>query len=46
MRNARCQTVPELQQPVTWRAREWLLVKSEQTSGGSAYAPVGRWSLE
>jgi 2'-5' RNA ligase len=50
MRNARCPALsafaPELPQPITWRAREWLLVKSEQTSGGSAYAPVGRWSLE
>jgi RNA 2',3'-cyclic 3'-phosphodiesterase len=46
MRNARCRAVPELPEPITWQARDWLLVKSEQTSGGSAYAPVGRWSLE
>ena len=46
MRNAHCRTVPELPHPIIWRAKEWLLVKSEQTSGGSAYAPVGRWSLE
>jgi 2'-5' RNA ligase len=46
MRNALCRTLPELPQPIAWRATEWLLVKSEQTSGGSAYAPVGRWSLE
>lgn len=50
MRNARCPAspvfAPELPAPITWRAREWLLVKSEQTSGGSAYAPLGRWSLK
>lgn len=46
MRNAFCRNLPELSAPIAWRAREWLLVKSEQTSGGSVYAPVGRWSLE
>ena len=46
MRNALCRSLPELPEPITWRAREWLLVKSQQTSGGSAYAPVGRWSLD
>jgi 2'-5' RNA ligase len=46
MRNALCRNLPELSAPIAWQAREWLLVKSEQTSGGSVYAPVGRWSLE
>jgi RNA 2',3'-cyclic 3'-phosphodiesterase len=46
MRNALCRSLPKLPEPITWWAREWLLVKSQQTSGGSAYAPVGRWSLE
>ena len=41
-----CRHLPELSAPIAWQAREWLLVKSEQTSGGSVYAPVGRWSLE
>jgi 2'-5' RNA ligase len=46
MRNASCQTLPELAEPIAWRVREWMLVKSEQTSGGSNYVPVGRWSLD
>lgn len=45
MRNASCQTLPELAEPIAWQVREWMLVKSEQTSGGSNYVPVGRWSL-
>ena len=46
MRNASCQTLPELAEPIAWQVREWMLVKSEQTSGGSNYVPVGRWSLD
>ncbi len=46
MRNAFCQPLPELPEPMAWRVREWTLVKSEQTSNGSVYTPVGRWSLE
>lgn len=46
MRDAVCRTMPALRRTLTWRVREWQLVKSEQTSGGSAYTPVGRWSLE
>jgi 2'-5' RNA ligase len=46
MRNAACRTLPELAKPIAWRVREWMLVKSEQTSGGSNYVPVGRWSLD
>jgi 2'-5' RNA ligase len=46
MRNASCQTLPELAEPIAWRVREWMLVKSEQTSGGSNYVPFGRWSLD
>ena len=45
MRNALCRNLPELSAPIAWQAREWLLVKSEQTSG-HLYAPVGRWSLK
>lgn len=45
MRNASCQSAPELLEPVAWRVREWRLIKSEQTSGGSVYTPIGRWSL-
>jgi 2'-5' RNA ligase len=46
MRNASCRTLPELAEPIIWRVQEWMLVKSEQTSGGSNYVPVGRWSLD
>jgi len=46
MRNAFCPALPELVEPVAWRVREWTLVKSEQTSNGSVYTPIGRWSLE
>ena len=49
MRNASCQTLPELAKPITspiaWRVREWVLIRSEQTSDGSVYVPIGRWSL-
>ena len=46
MRNASCKTLPELAEPMVWRAREWVLVKSDRTSDGSVYTPIGRWSLE
>ena len=45
MRKASCQTLPELAESIAWRAREWMLVKSEQTSDGSVYSPIGRWPL-
>lgn len=45
MRKASCQTLPKLAEPIVWRAREWMLVKSEQTSDGSVYSPIGRWPL-
>ncbi len=45
MRHASCSALPELPERITWQAREWMLIKSEQTSGGSVYTPVGRWSL-
>lgn len=46
MRNAFCPALPKLPEPIAWRAREWVLIKSEQTGNGSVYAPIGRWSLE
>ena len=46
MRNAACKTLPELAEPIIWRVREWVLIKSDQTSDGSVYTPIGRWSLE
>lgn len=45
MRDASCQALPELAEPIVWRVREWILVKSEQTSGGPVYTPIGRWAL-
>lgn len=53
VRKARCPAsstelstdLPELAQPVVWPVREWVLVKSEQTSGRSVYIPIGRWPL-
>lgn len=45
MRDALCQTLPELAEPIAWRVREWMLVKSEQTSSGPVYTPIGRWPL-
>jgi len=45
MRNASCQVLPKLPEPVVWRVREWMLIKSEPASGGSVYTPIGRWRL-
>lgn len=45
MRKASCHTLPKLEKPIAWRAQEWVLVKSEQTSSGSVYIPIGRWPL-
>ena len=46
MRKASCHALPELEEPIAWRAREWVLVKSERTSSGLVYIPIGRWPLE
>ena len=46
MRNAFCQTLPQLAEPLTWQVREWMLVKSEQTSNGSVYTPIRCWPLK
>ena len=46
MRNASCKTLPERAEPMVWRAREWVLVKSDQTSDGPVYTPIGRWFLK
>lgn len=45
MRDASCNILPELTEPIAWRVREWVLVKSEQASDGSVYIPIGRWPL-
>lgn len=45
MRDASCKTLPELTEPIAWRVRDWVLVKSEQARDGSVYIPIGRWPL-
>ncbi|MDQ3186625.1 MAG: RNA 2',3'-cyclic phosphodiesterase [Pseudomonadota bacterium] len=45
MRAASCHSLPKLADPIAWQAREWILVKSKQTSAGSVYTPIGRWPL-
>lgn len=45
IRSACCRVLPELAEPIAWRVREWVLIRSEQTSDGSIYSPVGRWPL-
>jgi 2'-5' RNA ligase len=45
MRNASCQVLPKLPEPVVWRVRQWMLIKSELASDGSVYSPIGRWRL-
>jgi len=46
IRRASCHSLPQLAEPIAWRAREWMLVKSKQTSDGSVYIPIGRWPLK
>ena len=45
VRKARCHELPDLAEPIVWRAREWVLVQSEPASDGSVYTPIGRWTL-
>lgn len=45
LRKAACHTLPELAEPIVWPVREWMLVKSAQVNGRSAYLPLGRWPL-
>jgi RNA 2',3'-cyclic 3'-phosphodiesterase len=45
MRKASCHSLPKLAEPIAWQAREWMLIKSEQTSDGALYIPIGRWPL-
>ncbi|MEO6824198.1 MAG: RNA 2',3'-cyclic phosphodiesterase [Nitrosospira sp.] len=46
IRKISCHSLPRLGEPIAWRAREWMLVKSKQTSDGSVYIPIGRWPLK
>lgn len=45
VRKAWCHVLPDLTEPIDWRVREWVLVKSEPASDGSVYTPIGRWPL-
>lgn len=45
VRKAGCHDLPDSVEPIAWRAREWVLVKSEPASGGSVYTSIGRWPL-
>lgn len=45
VRKSSCHALPDLSEPVAWRAHEWMLVKSEPTRDGSVYTPIGRWAL-
>lgn len=45
MREASCEILPELTEPITWRVHEWMLVKSGQASEGPVYIPIDRWPL-
>lgn len=45
MRKASCHALPQLAVPIVWKAREWRLVKSTQTSNGPSYIQIGRWPL-
>ena len=46
MRDALCQSLPELAEPIIWRVHEWMLVRSEQTSSGPVYTPIRCWPLK
>lgn len=46
VRNARCRGEPVIDQPIAWRAGEFVLAQSLRNEGGAAYGVVGRWPLE
>jgi 2'-5' RNA ligase len=46
VRDARCDNLPELAQPIHWRVREFMLVESSLQSPGSRYRVLGRWPLQ
>ncbi len=35
----------EIQQPIEWPVKEWLLMQSKQTDQGIRYITLGRWQL-
>lgn len=45
LRNARCDKLPELTQPVAWNVSDFTLVESELESAGARYRTLERWPL-
>lgn len=45
LRNARCAETPPDFKPITWQARDFVLVESRLSPQGAAYEIVGRWRL-
>lgn len=44
VRKARCGRMDFAFEPIEWRVREFVLVRSELQSAGSRYSVIGRWS--
>lgn len=45
-RKARCDNLPELTQPISWRVSEFVLVESSLLSSGVNYRVLDRWPLQ
>jgi RNA 2',3'-cyclic 3'-phosphodiesterase len=45
IRKARCVPLPEAIAPITWRAEDFVLVRSVLETDGSRYETIGRWPL-
>jgi RNA 2',3'-cyclic 3'-phosphodiesterase len=45
LRDARCAATPVLQEPLAWRAKEFVLAESQRSSDGARYEIVSRWPL-
>jgi len=46
VRNAHCNKLPELTQPIHWSVREFVLVESLLQSSGARYRLLDRWPLQ
>lgn len=45
LRDARCNEVPMLAEPVAWPVAEFALVESKPSNEGASYETIGRWPL-
>ena len=45
VRNARCDSLPELVQPILWRVSDFVLVESFLQPSGARYRELDRWPL-